>query len=321
MLIYGMDLFEIYFYDIEMPRKLRMHYPGARYHVMVRGNNKQNIFLDDQDRGVYCNIIKEQPEKFNIKIFSYCMMTNHVHFAIEVNDISLDNVMHNINLRYTKYFNKKRERIGHLYQARYKPLLIIEDRYLKNLIRYIHLNPVRSGLVKSPDQYFWSSHNYYLGKCELPWVSKEEGMSLFVPSNNEGYRKFMLSKSEQEGADFFENGWKGTDFIGSAEVVKTKLCSPLNCKITLKAIENYCCNYYKVPLGDFFKSKSHVVSKARMTVIAMAYQYKLFPKNFLARVYGLSRVTVVEGTLRYNEYDLKNHMSAFERTCVPGTKQ
>ncbi|MBU0673440.1 MAG: transposase, partial [Proteobacteria bacterium] len=163
-----------------MARKPRIHYPGAFYHVMLRGNGGQNIFYSTADRSRFCLLMQEGVERYRHRIHAYCLMSNHVHLIIEVGTIPLSRIIQNLSFRYTRYINTKKKRIGHLFQGRYKSLLIDGDSYLLELVRYIHCNPVRAGLVKNPDVYRWSSHQAYLGKNTIPWLMTQFVLSQFA---------------------------------------------------------------------------------------------------------------------------------------------
>jgi putative transposase len=136
-----------------MARKPRIHFPGAVYHVILRGNAGQAVFFDDADRYRFFLYLQYSVERFGCRIHSYCLMTNHIHLVLQTDEIPLSRIMQNISLRYTKWINYTQKRMGHLFQGRYKALLLDADRYLMELVRYIHLNPVRAGMVVVPDEY------------------------------------------------------------------------------------------------------------------------------------------------------------------------
>ncbi len=145
-----------------MARPPRLEFPGAFYHIIVRGNQRQDIFMEDQDRVEYLKRLEHYKKDRCFFLYAYVLMTNHVHLLIETLDIPISKIMQLINLTYTQYFNKKYCKVGHLFQGRYKSFLCDRDEYLLDLVRYIHLNPVRAKLVKEPQEYRWSSHNSYL---------------------------------------------------------------------------------------------------------------------------------------------------------------
>ena len=130
-----------------MPRKPRLHVPGGLYHVILRGNDRQNIFFDTEDRRRWESLIEEGLRRYKHRIHAYCWMTNHVHMAIQCHDVPLSGFMSLVASRYARSTNKKVNRTGHLFERRHRAILVQADSYLKELVRYIHFNPVRSGLV------------------------------------------------------------------------------------------------------------------------------------------------------------------------------
>lgn len=177
-----------------MARKPRVHYPSALYHVIIRGNARQDIFFDDEDRIRFCLLLQEGIQRYGHRIHAFCLMTNHVHLAVQVGDVSLSRIMQNLTFRYTKWINWRQNRSGHLFQGRYKAVLVDADSYLQELTRYIHLNPVRANMVKNPEEYSWSAHCTYLGREIIPWLTTDWVLSLFSPINSQArinYRNFV----------------------------------------------------------------------------------------------------------------------------------
>ena len=164
-----------------MPRKPRIHYPGAVYHVILRGNAGDPIFFDDRDRYRLYLLLQYAVENFHCRIHAFCLMRNHIHLAMEVDSIPLSRIMQNVSQRYTKWINYTQSRTGHLFQGRYKALLIDADAYLLELVRYVHLNPVRAGAVADPEDYPWTGHNGYLGKELIPWLTTDFVLSMLSP--------------------------------------------------------------------------------------------------------------------------------------------
>src|SRR5688500_9153546 len=146
-----------------MARPLRIQFPGALYHVISRGNAKQDIFLDDGDRQQFLCALSDTAERLNWRILVYCLMTNHYHLCIETVEPTLARGMRDLNGRYAQGFNYRHERVGHLFQGRYKGILVDRPGYLLELARYIVLNPVRAGLSATATDWPWSSHRAALG--------------------------------------------------------------------------------------------------------------------------------------------------------------
>lgn len=173
-----------------MARKPRIHIPGGVYHVMLRGNGGQDIFLSDED---YCRLLlllQEGTTRFRYRVHAFCFMTNHLHLLLQVSDIPLSRGMQNLSFRYTQWYNRRNNRRGHLFQGRFKALLVDGESYLLELVRYVHLNPVRCGMVRDPREYPWSSHRAYLGEDELPWLTTDWVLGQFAEEGLEAQRRF-----------------------------------------------------------------------------------------------------------------------------------
>lgn len=141
-------------------RKQRVHYPGAIYHVIARGNNRGDVFLDTSDKRRYFYLLKKYKEKYNFTLLAYVLMNNHIHLLVKVNDDPLSKIMQGIQLTYTQYFNHRYLHVGHVFEQRYKAFLCEDYTYLMKLICYIHQNPVRANMSEGIN-YVWSSHQCY----------------------------------------------------------------------------------------------------------------------------------------------------------------
>jgi REP element-mobilizing transposase RayT len=145
--------------------------PGGLYHVILRGNGRQTIFFDADDRRRWESLIEEGVSRYAHRIHAYCWMTNHVHLAIQCHDIPLSKFMGFVASRYARSTNKKINRSGHLFERRHRAILVQADSYLKELIRYIHQNPLRAGMVDDLTDYQWSSHLAYLQGKQPNWLT------------------------------------------------------------------------------------------------------------------------------------------------------
>ncbi len=147
-----------------MARPLRIEYDGALYHITSRGNERKDIYHSTGDKEKFLEIVEEAYKRFKVVIYAYCLMTNHYHLLMETPKANLSRCMQYINSVYTTHFNRKRKRSGHLFQGRYKGFLVEEVSYLTKLSRYIHLNPIRANMAKSPEDFEWSSYRYYVNE-------------------------------------------------------------------------------------------------------------------------------------------------------------
>ena len=157
-----------------MARPLRIEYPGAVYHITARGNQKLPIFLDNTDRSTFLSILGETCHRYNWFCYAYCLMDNHYHLVIETVDGILSLGMALLNGKYTQKFNFRQNKVGHVFQGRYKAILVDREKYLLELIRYVSLNPVRAKMVSSPDKWKHSSYLTTVGRARNPgFLSRE----------------------------------------------------------------------------------------------------------------------------------------------------
>lgn len=205
-----------------MARQLRIEYPGAFYHVYSRGNQKQAIFLSDEDRYYFLKALGDASTKFGVVFHGYCLMPNHYHLIAETLLAKLSKVMHLVNTTYTVYFNKKRMRCGHLFQGRFKSILIEVEAYAQELTRYIHLNPVRAGLAALPEDYFWSSYKEYIGSRKpYPWLNTSFILGRGGDHLEEArlsYATFVLAGIGKEPPDGYHES-KRSGILGSPEFI------------------------------------------------------------------------------------------------------
>ena len=157
-----------------MPRKLRIQYPGAIYHVMNRGDRREKIFADDQDRERFLNTLGETCGKTGWQVHAYCLMSNHFHLVVETPQPNLVAGMKWFLGTYTSRYNRRHKEFGHLFSGRYKSLVVDGSAtgYLKSVCDYVHLNPIRAGLLKQNqrlEDYLWSSYGQYLKAASQRW--------------------------------------------------------------------------------------------------------------------------------------------------------
>jgi putative transposase len=174
-----------------MARPLRIEYPDAFYHVTARGNERKDIYRDERDRERFLAYLETAVVRYKAVIHVYCLMNNHYHLLLSTPSGNLSQIVRHINGAYTVYFNKRHHRFGHLFQGRYKAILVDADEYAGELSRYIHLNPVRAGLTNLPEEYPWSSYPNYIGKRKTPgWQMTNWLLQYFGKSPTEARRKY-----------------------------------------------------------------------------------------------------------------------------------
>ena len=151
-----------------MSRPLRIEFEGAVYHVTSRGNRRESIFFDDADRLALLDVIGRAMERFDAAMLAYCLMGNHYHFVLRTRRANLSQVMRHINGVYTQAFNRRHGKVGHVFQGRFKAILVDSDNYLVSVCRYVELNPARAGLVDDPSSWRWSGKMGSGLACCLP---------------------------------------------------------------------------------------------------------------------------------------------------------
>jgi putative transposase len=211
-----------------MARKPRLHVPGGVYHVILRGNARQDIFFSEADRRAFYGLLEEGTTRFGYRVHAFCLMTNHVHLALQVGDAPLAPALQNLSFRYARHVNWRRDRVGHLFQGRYRALLVDADAYLLELVRYIHLNPVRAHMLDDPAHYAHSSHGHYLGKSEFAfvttdWVLSQFGQSTRVARNR--YARFVMEGLGEGHREDFHIGGVDRRVIGSDSFVERAMAT------------------------------------------------------------------------------------------------
>ena len=205
-----------------MARPLRIEYPGALYHVTARGNARQDIFQDDDDRAAFLGIMCKATKRFNWLVHAYCLMGNHYHVLIETPDGNLSAGMRHLNGVYTQWFNRRHIKVGHLLQGRFKAIVIDKDTYLAELCRYIVLNPVRAAMITNPEQWQWSSYRQTAGfRDSCPCLTVDWVLSQFAKTKKtaqEKYREFVCDGISSEPP---WNKLVGQVLLGNEEFIST----------------------------------------------------------------------------------------------------
>lgn len=177
--------------EIDIARKRRFWFSGATYHIMHRGVRREAIFKDEMDRQVFLQILKTSLEKYKCILHAYCLMTNHIHLLLETGDIEIWKFMKYMSECYAMYFNHKYGYRGHVFESRYKSCLVKESEYFLQTSRYIHLNPVKAGMINYPEDYFWSSYRTMIGIVDDGITEKKKTLAYFSQNSVLNYRKFV----------------------------------------------------------------------------------------------------------------------------------
>ncbi len=201
-----------------MTRPLRIEYAGAVYHVTSRGNEKRPVFKDDTDRHNFLNTLQHANNRYNWICHAYCLMTNHYHLLIETPDGNLSVGMRQVNGVYTQLFNKRHGRSGHLFQGRYKAILIQKDSHLLEVCRYVVLNPVRAKMVETPENYPWSSYLATAGRAKIhPCLTTDWVAGQFSGKRGKAEQEYRKFVSWGIGEQTIWTGVRGQAILGEEE--------------------------------------------------------------------------------------------------------
>lgn len=285
-----------------MVRPLRIEYPGAWYHVMNRGRRGEQIFLEENDYKTFLELLMESVELWNLRIAAYCHMPNHYHLLVQTPDANLSRCMRHINGVYTQRFNRLHQCDGQLFRGRYKAILVDADCYLLQLVRYIHRNPLRAGIVEELSSYEWSSHRGYLSKSKKwDWLHKDFVLSMLSEDRRQRrrlYREFVAQEDSAEISQVFEKkklpsilGSEGfidrirSQFFESkkhVEVPESKILAPAR-----EQIKELVCRIYGVSEEDLLKPKRGTFNEPRSVAIYLTRQLRGENLAEICKEYGL----------------------------------
>ena len=204
-----------------MARPLRIEYPGALYHVTSRGNAKQKIFKNDRDRKDFLNLLGQVLERFHFVCHAYCLMDNHYHLVIETPEGNLSEGMRQLNGIYTQRYNFLHSKTGHIFQGRYKAIIVDRDSYLLELVRYVALNPVRANMVEDPKGWMWSSYRSTAGIDDVPsWLSTDWVLAQFGSARRRAQKLYSLFVNEGITRESPWKDLKGQIFLGDMAFIE-----------------------------------------------------------------------------------------------------
>lgn len=252
-----------------MPRINRQTSSTKVYHIILRGIDKQDIFLGNNDYQKFLEIIKETKEKYEFDIYSYCLMNNHIHIIIYDRDDNLPKIMQSIAISYSIFFNRKYNRVGHLFQNRYSSKKIENREYLKTACRYIHQNPQKAGIEKI-EKYKWSSYKEYIGRKTI--INPKMLLLIFSENEREAKEEFVK----------YHN-------INSSTEISDLIEYEMKEKITDEQVLKYICEVVKI---DNVHKILEFNSKKRNEIIAKIKENKKITSAQISRVLGINRKIV-----------------------------
>ena len=201
-----------------MSRPLRIEIPGGLYHVTSRGDRREDIYHCDADRSLWLDVLAQCCERFNWIVHAWCQMGNHYHLVVETVEGNLSAGMRQLNGVYTQSMNRRYQRVGHVFQGRYKAIVVNRESHLLELLRYVVLNPVRAGMVAHPGQWPWSSYRTMVGQAACPaWVNPQWALSQFATQNAEQIARYEQFVIDGIGTNSIWGDLRGQIFLGSEE--------------------------------------------------------------------------------------------------------
>lgn len=204
-----------------MARPARIQFPGALYHITSRGNRQEDIYDDDIDRASFLEVLGNTCQQYHWICHAYCLMSNHYHLLIETPEGNLSRGMRQLNGVYTQTCNRRHNRVGHLFQGRYKAILVEKESYLLELARYIVLNPVRARIVKKAGTWAWSSYRATAGEVDKPeWLSIDWLLSIFSKRKKRAMEQYGAFIAEGKGQPSVWESLEKQIFLGSSKFVE-----------------------------------------------------------------------------------------------------
>ena len=285
---------------------------------MLRGNSAQAVFFRGEDRERFYDLLAEGVRRFGHRIHGFCLMGNHVHLIVQVAEVELSRIMQNVAFRYTRWVNRREGRSGHLFQGRFQALLVDADAYLLELTRYVHLNPVRAGLVEDPAEYPWSGHRAYLGQDHLPWLHTERVLSQFGRSLGDArrrYREFVAAGVAGNHRSEFHVGNEDPRVLADDQFLERVLGKAVGSAAppTLDAIiETVCRRYGVTPEALASRSRLRRLSKARALTGWLAVQTRAASLTRVAQMLQRDVATMSRMVGRIEEGYLVSELAAAE---------
>jgi REP element-mobilizing transposase RayT len=275
-----------------MARPLRIEYPGALYHVTSRGNARRKIFKDDTDREYFLTVLELVLRRYNWICHGYCLMYNHYHLLLETPEGNLSRGMRHLNGVYTQAYNRRHNKTGHIFQGRYKAILVEKEGYLLELCRYVALNPVRARAVAKPQEWKWSSYGATAGMKKIPtYLTVDWILGQFDKGRKESekrYREFVLAGIKEKSP------WrelKGQILLGG-EGFTEKFKALLTKKEDIKEIPRIQRHAGRQRIADLFNKEKKVTRKVRNKRIYNAHIRYGYTLKEIAEYLGVHYTTV-----------------------------
>ena len=296
-----------------MSRPLRIAYPGAWYHVMNRGRRFESIYSDKHDYLMFIDLLIEVSEIFNVNIAAYCLMKNHYHILLQTPDGNISRCMRHLNSVYTQRYNRRHGFDGQLFRGRYKSILVCNDSHLLQLVRYIHKNPVKAGMVKDMPDYEWSSYKGYLSYAKKwNWLHKDYIFSMMTPKKQGRLKPFIEFMQKEESGEVTKlfSLKKLPSFFGpesfitemkekyyfkkkSYEVPESKRLAPASDSIISSVCENY-----GVTFSELMVTRRGIFHEPRNIAVYLLRQIRGESLNNIGKLFNIKAYSTVSSILR-----------------------
>jgi len=325
-----------------MSRPLRIEYPGAWYHVMNRGRRREDIFHQKEDYDAFLQIVRETVEVWNLKVSAYSLLPNHYHLLVQTPEGNISRCMRHINGVYTQRFNRSHDTDGQLFRGRYKAVLVEGDSHLLEVMRYIHRNPLRAGLIECLDDYPWSSHLGYLSLAKRwNWLHRDFLLAMLSIENRRrksAYINFVAQGEPEEITNFYSmkklpsllGGEKFSEWIKEKyyhlglqqEVPEAQILS-----LTPQEIIVQVCRYFNLDEATLKKSRRGVENMPRDIAIYLTRHYCRKGLTEIGEHFGLSNYSTVSSAVerikvrKNKDRDLQQHLEDLTSQIVKSQRQ
>ncbi|MBJ7309983.1 transposase [Rugamonas sp. CCM 8940] len=278
-----------------MTRPLRLEFPGALYHITSRGDRSEDIYCDSGDRYAWLEIVGRTAARFNLVVHAYCQMSNHYHLLLETSEGNLSQGMRQLNGLYSQHFNRRHGVVGHLFQGRYKAILVQKDNYLLELARYIVLNPLRANMVRTLGEWPWSNHHSTMGRAAVPtWLHTDWLLNQFAASRHEAipaYEKFVMAGHSLPSP---LSNTTHQVFLGDDSFIAQHRQPPQ--ADLVRAVSKVQRRSLALPLDEYEKIYAN-----RDEAMARAYYSTAFTMQQIGKQFGVSYKTVGRAVQKYQE--------------------
>ncbi len=266
-----------------MARPLRVEFPGALYHVTARGDRREEIFDDDEDRRALLEVLGLALDRFDAGCHAYCLMPNHYHFVIETHRANLSRLMRHVNGVYTQRYNRRHDKIGHLFQGRFKAILVDRDAYFLEVCRYVDFNPVRAHLTQRVQDWQWSSYRSHVGLVQTPaWLDSSTLLGQLAATETAGQMAYARFVTQGRDIRLWEVALTGQIYLGNDRFV-ARMQSKYADMPETRDIPRAQLRGKARPLESYLRNR-----RGRNEGVALAYIEGGYTQSAIAKALGLS---------------------------------